>query len=263
MKSIILARVSTAEQESNEAQVSRLVDFAKTKGFENPEIQEIKESSTKADRKKFQEVIEQIKKSKEPIALFTDTVDRLQRSFKESVVLEEMRKEGKVELWFYRENLRIHKDSNSADLIRWDMAVMFARSYVLQLSDNVKRVLEQRRRNGEWMNKVCIGYLNVSFGEGENIKKDIIIDPNKGHLIKMIFEMYSTGNYSLSMIKEEMKKQGLKSKGEKELSKSMFETILKNSFYCGIATSKKHQPYPHKHPKLISQELFDKCQEVR
>ena len=43
----------------------------------------------------------------------------------------------------------------------------------------------------------------------------------------------------------------------------MVEAILKNPFYCGTALSKVHGPYPHKYPRLISRELFDKCQDVR
>lgn len=62
---------------------------------------------------------QEIEQSNEPIALVVDTVDRLQRSFRESVQLDDLRKAGKLEIHFYRENLVINKDSNSADLLRW------------------------------------------------------------------------------------------------------------------------------------------------
>jgi hypothetical protein len=41
------------------------------------------------------------------------------------------------------------------------------------------------------------------------------------------------------------------------------ENILKDSFYCGTAISKKYGPFAHKYPRLITRELFDKCQKVR
>jgi site-specific DNA recombinase len=100
------------------------------------------ESSTKDTRKEFEKILVQIRKSKEILALVADTIDRVQRSFKESVVLEELRKDGKVEIHFMREGLVLNLKSNSADILRWDMGVMFARSYVLQLSDNVKHSKE-------------------------------------------------------------------------------------------------------------------------
>src|ERR1700722_13633286 len=97
-KAIVLARVSDEKQDSEEAQVNRLENYVKR--FLSVEEIRIKESSTKADRKKFQEVINKIKASKEPVALVADTIDRVQRSFQESVILDELRKEGKVELHF-------------------------------------------------------------------------------------------------------------------------------------------------------------------
>ena len=259
MKAIILARVSDKKQDSNEAQVVRVSDYVKFKGLTTWKTYEIEESSTKGDREKFQEVIKIIQESKEPIALVVDTVDRLQRSFKESVQLEELRKTGKIEIHFYRENLVVHKDSNSADLLRWDMAVMFARSYVLQLSDNVKRAFEQKRRNGEWTGRSPIGYQNIGEIKGN---KDIIPDTKKAHLIRKMFELYATGNYSTLTIRTEILKEGLESSIGKPLALSMVDYILNNPFYYGEMLS-KGKLYPHKYQPIISRELFDRCQNIR
>ena len=259
MKAIILARVSDKKQDSNEAQVVRVSDYVKFKGLTTWKTYEIEESSTKGDREKFQEIVKEIKQSKESIALVVDTVDRLQRSFKESVQLEELRKIGKIELHFYRENLVVHKDSNSADLIRWDMAVMFARSYVLQLSDNVKRAFEQKRRNGEWTGRAPIGYKNIGGTKGE---RDIIPDTKKAHLIRKMFELYATGNYSTLTIRIEISKEGLDSSVGKPLALSMVDHTLNNPFYYGEMLS-KGKLYPHKYQPIISRELFDRCQNIR
>lgn len=137
MKAIILARVSSQEQElgnSIPAQVHKMREYTERKGLQIHEVQEITESSSIDTRKKFDLIIKTIQASKEPIALVADTIDRVQRSFKESIILGDLVKQGKLEIHFIRENLIIDKSSNSSDHIRWDMGVMFARSYVLQLS---------------------------------------------------------------------------------------------------------------------------------
>lgn len=260
MKAIILARVSDKKQDSNEAQVNRVSDYVRSKGLTAWKTYEIEESSTRGDREKFQEVVREIQQSKEPIALVVDTVDRLQRSFKESVLLDDLRKAGKLEIHFYRESLLLHQNSNSSDLLRWDMAVMFARSYVLQLSDNVKRKQEQMRRNGEWTGKPPLGYISVHDPQGKRI--DIIPDPNTSHLIEKMFELYATGNYSLKSLKIAITKAGLKSPAGKVLAISMVEHILKNPFYYGEMLS-KDKIYPHKYQPVISKELFDRCRRVR
>jgi len=241
MKAIILARVSTKEQQeegySIPAQVRRLTEYAQRKQLTVYKTFQITESSSLDTRKEFEKVITLIKHSKEPITLITDTVDRLQRSFRESVILEEFRKAGKLELHFFRENLILNQNSNSNDLIRWDMGVMFARSYVLQLSDNVKRSIEQKLRNGEWITKAPIGYINTEDEEGN---KTILPDPERARYIRKIFEMYATGNYSMSVIGIKMKKLGLtnNSKSHKLLCTSQIEWILRNPFYYGQMRAK-------------------------
>jgi site-specific DNA recombinase len=262
MKAIILARVSTEEQreegQSIPAQTRRLTDYVNGKKLELLRFFEFAESSTNDTRKKFEQILDLVKSSKETTALVVDTVDRLQRSFKESVILDDFRKAGKIEIHFYRENLVINKNSNSAELLRWDMAVMFARSYVLQLSDNVKRSIEQKLQKGEWITKAPIGYLNIT----EDGKSDIIPDPAKAPLVARVFELYSSGNMSMKAVGKEMKKHGLANAAGKPLADSMIEHILKNPFYYGVM-EKDGKQYPHKYDQIISMNLFLKCQKVR
>jgi site-specific DNA recombinase len=260
MKAIILARVSDIKQDSNEAQLLRMKDYIRNKNLIIWKTYEIEESSTHGSRRKFQEVIKDIETSKEPIALVVDTVDRLQRSFRESVILDDLRKQGKLEIHFYRENLILRENSNSADLIRWDMAVMFARSYVLQLSDNVKRKIGYKLTQGEWINKPPIGYIGT-IDENEN--KGMIPDPLRKHLVVKMFEMYATGNFSTQQIKLEMDKLGLRSntRENKPLVKSQIHHILNNPFYYGVMRV-NGLLYPHKYEPLISQNLFNRVRDA-
>ncbi|MBP6949147.1 MAG: recombinase family protein, partial [Candidatus Pacebacteria bacterium] len=260
MKAIILARVSDKKQDSNEAQLGRIADAPKRFGVNTWKTYEIEESSTKGDRIKFQEIVEDIKDSKEPILLVVDTVDRLQRGFRESVLLDDFLKGGKLQIHFFRENLTINKDSNSSEFMRWDMAVMFARNYVLQLSDNVKRKQKHMLANGELIGRPPIGYESVY---DENLKRtDVVLDLKTSHLIKRMFELYATGNYSTRTVRTEITKDGLKSKVGKPLALSMVDRILNNTFYYGMMVS-VGKSYPHKYQPLITKELFDKCQRIR
>ena len=261
MKAILLARVSSKEQEDGQsipAQERRLLDYAKEKGLIVDQVFKITESSTKESRKEFEKIIERIRKSKEPLALVADTIDRVQRSFKESVVLEDLRREGKVEIHFYRERLVLHSRSNSSDLLRWDMGVMFARSYVLQLSDNIKRSKEQAAKSGAWIGQAPIGYRHSTDEKGG---KTIVIDPERAPLIRRLFDLYSTGNYSLLALKEEAEKMGLRTKRSQKVAKSQVDDILKNSFYCGTMET-KYGTIQHRYESLISPSLFHQVQNI-
>jgi site-specific DNA recombinase len=261
MKTIILARVSSKDQEDGQSipsQVRRLTEYALKKNLKVVQTLQITESSTKETRKQFSEILAYIKQSKEPIALVTDTVDRLQRSFRETPLLDEMRKQGKVELHFLREGLIVNRNSNSAQLMQWDIGVLFASSYVRQLSDNVKRSKEQSVKNGEWIGKAPYGYKNVTLPTG---KKVIEVDQEAAPFVVKMFEMYASGLHSFQTIANEMTRLGLKNKEGNEITMSRVEITLKNPFYFGIMRV-KGEFFPHKYPPLVSEALFDQAQEV-
>ncbi|HEY2809921.1 MAG TPA: recombinase family protein, partial [Rhabdochlamydiaceae bacterium] len=261
MKALLLARVSSREQEEGQsipAQERRLREYAERKGLVVDEVFKITESSTKDTRKQFEKVLDRIRKSREILALVADTIDRVQRSFKESVVLEDLRKEGKVEIHFMREGLVLNLKSNSADILRWDMGVMFARSYVLQLSDNIKRSKEQAARKGVWMGLAPIGYMH---GVNENGQKMIILDPDRAPFIQKLFEMYATGNHSLQTLKKTITQIGLRTRKGEPLAISQINKILKKPFYCGLMDT-KYGVVEHAYETLISKALFQQVQDV-
>ncbi len=265
MKAVILARVSTKEQEDGHsigAQKQRLKDYCERKGLEVIRTFEIIESSTKGERKDFTAMVEFAKSQKETIAIVADAVDRFQRSFKESVMIDELRQKGKVELHFYRENMVISQEASSSDILRWDFAVMGAKSYVVNLSENVRRSMEFKRRNGEWGGQAPIGYINIRDNQNKSM---LILDPERGYLIRRLFEAYATGNYSIAGDLVHMAKQwGLrnKTKNKTQLYGSQIYAILQNPFYYG-EMKVKNKLYPHKYPSVIDKELFDRCQQVR
>ena len=61
-----------------------------------------------------------------PVAIVVNYVDRLQRNYDDSYLLNKLRREGKIEVHFLKENLVIHKNSNSMELNFWNMHVLMA-----------------------------------------------------------------------------------------------------------------------------------------
>ncbi len=262
MKAILLARVSSREQEEGQsipAQVRRLTEYALRKNLTIEETAQLTESSTKETRKQFDSLIATIKKSKETIALVTDTVDRLQRSFRETPLLDELRKQGKIELHFLREGLVVSKESNSAQLLQWDIGVLFASSYVRQHGDNVKRSIEQGLHNGKWYSKAPFGYKNTRLSNNE---KTIEIDQEEAPYVIKMFQLYATGTHSFQTIVNEMNKLGQTNTRDNRIITSRVETILKNPFYCGIMRV-KGKLYKHIYAPLIPESLFNLVQDIR
>lgn len=265
MLAIILARVSSQEQEEGHsiaAQTRRLQEYCARQGLKVLRTFEIVESSTRGDRKEFHQMIAYAKAQAAPVAIVADAVDRVQRSFKESVLLDDLRRTGRVEVHFLREGLVLNADTPAERILMWDFATIAAKAYVAALSQNVRRSLTYKLQNGEWTSRAPVGYRNV-IDEGTG-KRTVVIDPRRGPLVHRVFELYATGTYSIAALATLLREQGLTNNIApfKPLSTSLVHRMLQNTFYFGLMTVKGKE-YRHKYPPLIDEWLYWKCQKVR
>lgn len=123
-QAVIFARVSSEEQKkgaSIDAQLKTVVDYCNNHKFKILDKFSIVESSTRGGRLKFYEMLEFVKSQKHKTAIVVNCVDRLQRGYKECVELDDLRKQGRIEIHFYKEGFYLHRDSNSSDILRWDI----------------------------------------------------------------------------------------------------------------------------------------------
>ena len=146
-QAVIFARVSSEEQArgaSIDAQLKSVQGYCISHKFKILETFSIVESSTRGGRTLFYEMLDYVKEQKHKTAIVVNCVDRLQRGYKESGVLDDLRSQGIIELHFYKENLILTKDSNSSDIMRWDMGILSGKMYVANLRDNVNRGMEYK-----------------------------------------------------------------------------------------------------------------------
>ncbi len=264
-QAVIFARVSSEEQKkgaSISAQIKTVKNYCITKSLKILDTFDIVESSTNGGRTKFYEMLDFVKAQKHKTAIVVNCVDRLQRDYKECVELDALRKQGRIEIHFYKENLIITKDSNSSDIMRWDIGVFAAKTYVGSLRDNVLRSQEYKREQGQWMSCAPVGYLNIS--KTDKTPADIIIDEERAPKVKRLFEEYAKGGRTLQDITNLARTLGLYSKMctvNKTISRAQVQNILKNTFYIGYFTQ-KGKVYKHHYPRFIDEELFHIVQNV-
>lgn len=263
-KAVVFARVSSREQENGvsiEAQLATVYYYCKQKGLEIIKEYVITESSTKGDRKQYKEMLEFVKNYKAKIAIVVNCVDRLQRSYKDTPALDELRREGKIEVHFLKEHLILHKDSSGNDINFWNMSVLMANAYILSLRDNVMRSFNFNWKHGKWQSFAPVGYMNYKTTED---KSDIKVDEDRAPLVVRLFEEYSTGLHTLKSLEDlakEMRLDSRQHKNGKTLHRNLIYKMLKNPFYYGVMKV-KGELIPHIYPPLITKELFDKVQAV-
>lgn len=265
MRAIILARVSSKEQQegySIQTQTEQLTQYCKTKKFLITKTFQIIESSTRGDRKDFKAMLEFAGKQSETVALVASSIDRLQRSFREYPLLDNLIKEEKIEIHFVNENKVINKDASSSDKLVWNMGIAVAQHYTDVLSEKVRSALRTKRENGEWSGKAPIGYINTK--EAISGKHTIIPDKERAFIVRKIFIEYATGSYSLNELRKKAKDWGLTNKGKrtKPLSTSQIHHIIKNPFYYGEMLM-QGKLYQHYYTPIIDKRTWDICQNIR
>ena len=256
MKAFLLARVSTEDQkDALPAQTYRILEYAKRKAYDF-EMFEIKESAYKETRNDFSAVVDKIKSAQEKVIVVFDKIDRYTRDSSSEQVrtLQTLYRTDKIELHFPSDNLYITQNSPATDLLRLGMGIVVAQYYSDAISDNVKRKIEQKLRDGEWIGKAPVGYKNTIKDNG---KKWVEIDAYMAEIIRETFKSYATGNTSLRELAKKWKEVH-----QIKVGSSKIEQVLKNPFYYGEMRVKGIL-YPHKYDTIISKGLFEQVDAVR
>jgi len=255
MKYLVYARKSSESEErqvlSIPAQLNELEAIAEREGYEIDQIFEESMSAKASGRPVFNEMLQLIGKGK-GYSLLVWNVDRLARNMVDGGMILELIDKGKIaEIRTYERTYRNTPD----DKFMMSLYFGMAKKYVDDLSVNVKRGNLEKLKRGDWINRAPFGYKN------DKATKTIVIDTVRAPYVKQIFELYSTGLYSINQITSTLYEQGLRTSSGKKIYKSGVEKILKSSFYSGIMESNGTQ-YLGNHEPLISQELSEKCQEI-
>ncbi len=127
--------------------------------------------------------------------------------------------------------------------------------FIDNLSENVKRGIRQKLRRGEWPSFSPIGYM------ADPKSRILVIDLQKGPLVRKLFETYATGKYTLADLKKLSAEWGLLSRKGKPIPVSLIQHTLNNTFYYGLMRF-KGEYYEGSHEPLISKSLFDRVQEM-
>ncbi|MEK7117320.1 MAG: recombinase family protein, partial [Patescibacteria group bacterium] len=255
MKYIIYARKSTEDEDhqilSIESQLAELREFAAKEKLEI--VASLCEAKTAKEpgRTKFAEMLKQIEQNKAD-GILSWHPDRLARNAVDGGKIIHLIDKGIIKslkfptFWF---------EPTPQGLFMLKIAFGQSKYYVDNLRENVTRGMRQKIRNGVWPLWAPLGYLNNPVTRG------IDVDTKKAFLVKKMFRVYSSGNYTLKEMSEWCKRADLKSNLDNNISPSQIQSTLQNIFYIGLMKYKK-EVFEGKHKPLISKKLFDRVQEV-
>jgi len=130
-----------------------------------------------------------------------------------------------------------------------------AKYYSDNLRENILRGIRQKIRNGVFSGKAPLGYFN------EPRLRTIEPDPKTFLKAKESLELFATGNYTLTTIRDKMFSLGLTAKNGRPLHLSTIMSFLSNPFYYGhfLYRGELHEG---SHKPMISKKTFDRIQEA-
>ncbi|PYX59938.1 MAG: hypothetical protein DMG73_07530 [Acidobacteria bacterium] len=102
------------------------------------------------------------------------------------------------------------------------MHLVLARHYIENLREEVKKGMREKAEQGIFPSRPPLGYRN------NKAERTIEINPDIASIVKRIFELYASGQYSLSELR-----RVIRAETGKTLSKAHLHTTLINPFYTG------------------------------
>ncbi|MGE0406789.1 MAG: recombinase family protein, partial [Candidatus Korobacteraceae bacterium] len=248
MKAVIYARVSSREQEqegySIPAQLKLLREYAHKSDFTIVyEFVDIETAKT-TGRKHFGEMVKFLKKSPDCCTVLVEKTDRLYRNLQDAAAFEELG----FEIHCVKTGMVISKNARPQTKFAHDIELAQARFYSGNLREEVLKGMREKAEQGIFPGHAPFGYLN------NRVTRAIDVNSKTMPVVQRLFEMYASGNFSLSSLRIAIRKES-----GTQISRAYLETILKNRFYIRYFTWRGIE-YKGKHEPIINLCLFNRVQ---
>jgi site-specific DNA recombinase len=133
------------------------------------------------------------------------------------------------------------------------------------LATEIKKGLRAKYDQGNKVGPKPFGYhWQYSYDDnGQRIRGSgrLVFSPD-ADTARLAFELYGSGNYSHTALAAELNSRGLRQSRGKPFTREGIRKIIKNRFYIGKVRYKEAER-DGLHEPLITQELWDRCQEIR
>ena len=271
-RAVLYLRVSTAAQVNNDYDPEGISIPAQRKSCERKAAQmdvdiideyvEPGRSATKMDRRPvFQAMMQRIQDDRDVDFIIVYKLSRMNRDWAESALAMLNLQKRKVSLVSATENI---DDTPEGQML---MGVLAALNQFRSQGDgaDIRYKMGEKARKGGTLGRAPLGYLNVrEMVDGREVRT-IAIDPERAPYVKLAFELYSTGEYTIDHLQALLEERGLVGRHGRyppgPISKAKIHKMLRDPYYCGVIVY-DGELYQGRHEPLITEDLFEKVQRV-
>lgn len=241
---IILARCSTERQEI-ESQIAETKRYALSLGYKEEQFIVIAKCGASAVKLNplYQQTIDELYKTiieKDVEAVVVYHLNRLARNGVVAMQIKEFLVEHKTQLHVKEPSIKLLQNDGSVDSGASLCFALFAEMSQQQASELKAKTIRAKKRDKQ------LGlFLGGKVPYGYDVIERHYVLNEEADIIKMVFNMYATGQYSFATLADELQKQG----------------IEKDEYW--VCQRLKYQAYwDGSLPQIVSVELADKCKDV-
>jgi len=249
-------RVSTVKQGTKgvslQEQRDAILRYAERNGFEIVLWLEEMETAAKHGRPVFNQALKLLR-SGGAKGIILHKLDRGARNLRDWTAISELSDQG-VEIHFVSESLDLQSRGGRLSA---DIQAVVSADYIRNLREETRKGFYGRLKQGLYPLNAPTGYLDQGKGKAKTI------DPVKGPLVRQAFELYSTAQFKLETLGDELYRLGLRNHNGGRISLSGLSLILNNPFYFGLIRIRKtNETFAGIHEPIIGKALFDRVQAV-
>ena len=266
-------RESTEEQDkgfSPQNQERSIREYAEKHHIKIARVyKDLRSGTTATKRNEFQEMIQDAIQKKFDAILVYHT-SRFTRNVREARQYKDLlRKKLGIDVISVVQHFGSHE--NPSSFLNEGVNELFDEYYSRQLSFWVRHSLMEKRRQGKPIGgHPPYGYRRHKVGYDKTKERPIYsqeweTDPEAAKVIRKMFKMYATGRHSFADIAKALNEAGHRTSGGNQFTYSSIKCTIQNKTYIGLIYSPRKDLPDLKstvHERIISDELFEKCQEV-
>ncbi len=189
-------------------------------------------------------------------------LDRLARNRADDVALNQRFDDLGIRLISTSENI----DQTPGGMLLHGIMSSIAEFYSLNLSNEVKKGMGEKARNGGCIGRAPLGYRNTTVDTEGGQAHIAALDTERADLVSWAFTAYAIGDYTLKSLAAELNSRGLTVPAtarlpERPISIQSLHRLLSNPFYTGQVTY-RGALYPGTHQALTDTQTFQRVQAV-
>lgn len=264
-KILCIVRSSTVAQEI-ETQKMELIEFARTKGFNDSDMVfiEAQGASARSLNKKYIKMLEDIKNcilsDSEIKAVALWALNRLGRVESKLHEMKEFFVKNKIQVYCKEPSFSLLKDDGTEDTAGSMMFSVYAAMVKLDTEEMFTKMSRGKKRNAE------IGKSNggVERRYGYILDSNNYVVPCKEEaaMVNEIYDLYLSGKYSISTLTVELRDRGFKPRGRR-LTEPWLTKILEETAYIGFTDWDDNRYSHRKFISIMSKEKWDKVQALK